>query len=285
MKKIVAVIAAIVLILPSHRALAWGGWAHRFIAYTAEQYLDPEVKTKVEKYLGSSIVDHCTWMDWVRPIVRDENHPQHDYYMAYAHTLRCHMMTINKDMKVSNERAYNNCGDLLPNLKKSIANLKNHRNLTDSAVVVNLKCAIHMLEDMHCPSHIYFTEFPDCFPTPGSSSRRDCFEMSYEGEATLYHKVWDGRSLLELYPEYNEDYDKFLAKLDNFSPKKRAKICEGTIEDWAEGNARDCRAIYDWAKPGDNIDRNFLLKHRKLSVQQYHRASYRLAYILNETMR
>jgi hypothetical protein len=195
------------------------------------------------------------------------------------------MMTINKDMKVSNERAYNNCGNLLPNLKKSIANLKNHRNLTDSAVVVNLKCAIHMLEDMHCPSHIYFTEFPDCFPTPGSSSRRDCFEMSYEGEATLYHKVWDGRSLLELYPEYNEDYELFRKRLDTLSPKKIAKICEGTPEAWALETARDCRVIYDWAKPGDKLNREFLLKHRNLSIQQFHRATYRLAYILNETMK
>ena len=264
---------------------AWGGWAHKFITYTAEQHLEPEVKAKIEKYLGSSIMKHCSWMDQVRKPVRNKKHPQHEYHMAYAPTLAWHMITVNKDMEISNERAYNNDGDLLPNLKVCIENLKNHRNLTDSAVVVNLKCVIHMVEDMHCPCHVYYTEFPDCFRKPGVKYRWDCFKLKYEGEKCTYHKVWDGLSLLELYPEYGKDYAKFLAKLDKLSPKKRAKICKGTLDEWVVETAKDCRAIYDWAKPGDDLSRDFLLKHRKLSVQQYQRASNRLAYILNETMR
>ena len=285
MKKIVAVIAAIVLILPAQRTFAWGGWAHKFITYTAEHHLEPEVKAKVEKYLGSSMMNHCSWMDQIRKPVRNKKHPQHEYHQPWAHTLAWHMITANKDLELSDERAYNNDGDLLPNLKVCVENLKNHRNLTDSAVVVNLKCVIHMIEDMHCPCHVYYTEFPDCFRKPGVKYRWDLFKLTYEGKPASYHKVWDGMSLLELYPEYNKDYDKFLAKLDNLSAKKRAKICEGTLEEWATQTAKDCRVIYEWAKPGDNISRDFLLKHRKLSVQQYHRASYRLAYILNETMR
>ncbi len=269
----------------SYEAMAWGGWAHRFITYTVDKHLEPEVKAKIEKYLGSEMINHCTWMDEIRKPIRNPKHPEHDYHMAWEHTLAWHMITADKNLQLSNERAYNNDGDLLPNLKVCIENLRNHRNLTDSAVVVNLKCVIHMIEDMHCPCHIYYTEFPDCFRKPGVKYRWDLFAVTYEGKPSTNHKIWDGESILALYPEYNKDYEKFCAKLDNLSPKKQAKICKGTLDDWALETAKDCRVIYDWVKPNDKLTREFLLKHRDLTIQQYHRAAYRLAYILNETMK
>ena len=142
-----------------------------------------------------------------------------------------------------------------------------------------------MMEDMHCPCHIYYTEFPDCFRKPGEKYRWDCFSVKYEGKKKTYHGIWDGLSILELYPEYNKDYDKFRDKLDNLSPKKQAKMCEGSVDDWALETIKDCRVIYDWAKPNDELDRQFLLKHRKATLRQYHRAAYRLAHVLNETMK
>ena len=285
MRKIVTLLATFAFLFSSHQVFAWGNWAHRFITYTVDKHLEPEVKAKVEKYLGSPMIKHCSWMDEIRKPIRNPKHPEHDYYMNWEHTLAWHMITANKALELSNERAYNNDGDLLPNLKVCIENLKNHRNLTDSAVVVNLKCVIHMMEDMHCPCHIYYTEFPDCFRKPGVKYRWDLFAVEYENKPSTYHKIWDGESILALYPEYGEDYEKFCAKLDNLSPKKQAEICKGTPEEWALETAKNCRVIYEWAKPGDKITREFLLKRRKLTLQQYHRAAYRLAYVLNETMK
>ena len=285
MKKIVAISLFFAVFCSIQSAFAWGKWAHEFITYTVEKHLEPEVKSKIEKYLGSSMIDHCTWMDQIRKPVRNPKHPQHEYHMAWAHTLAWHMITANEKLELSNERAYNNDGDLLPNLKVCIENLKNYRNLTDSAVVVNLKCIIHMVEDMHCPCHIYYTEFPDCFRKPGVKYRWDLFAVEYEGKPSTYHKIWDGESILALYPEYDKDYEKFRVKLDNLSPKKQAKMCEGTPEEWALETAKDCRVIYEWAKPNDSIDREFLLKRRKLTLQQYHRSVYRLAHLLNECMK
>ena len=285
MKKVITSIFTLALFLSVQSASAWGGWAHNFITYTTEQHLDPEVKAKVEKYLGSSMIKHCRWMDQVRKPIRNANHPEHTYHLPYKPTLAWHMITVNRDLQISSERAYNNDGDLLPNLKECIKNLKNHRNLTDSAVVVNLKCVIHMVEDMDCPCHVYYTEFPDCFRKPGKKYRWDCFPIKYEGEKSTYHKIWDGLSIQVLYPEFDNDYELFRAKLDNLSDKKRAQICEGSVEDWVLQTAKDCRVIYDWAQPHDNLNRKFLLKHRKLTLQQYHRASCRLAYVLNECLK
>ena len=107
MKKVLVLAVLLAMLLSAHEALAWGGWAHRFITYTAEKHLEPEVKGKIEKYLGSSMIDHCSWMDEIRKPIRNKKHPEHDYHMPWEHTLAWHMITANKELQLSNERAYN----------------------------------------------------------------------------------------------------------------------------------------------------------------------------------
>ena len=286
MKKLITFVVLAVLTLSVQEAMAWGGWAHQFITYTAEKYLEPEVKSKVEKYLGSSMIDHCSWMDEIRRPIRRKNHPDHAKAQAWRPSLRWHHLVVDKKFRVSDERSSIGSGDMLPNLAVCIENLRNHRNMTDSAVAVNLKYVIHMMEDMHCPSHIYYTEFPDCFePTTPKGRKRDQMRIYYEGKRTSYHAVWDGESILTLYPELGEDFELFRRKLDKYSPKQRAKICRGELNDWASDAGKRCRPIYDKIKPGDSIDREFLVGYRKISEGQSMRSAYRLAHILNETLK
>ena len=286
MRKSVFALTVVALLFSVQSVFAWGSWAHRFIAYTADKYLEPEVKEKVEKYLGSPIIDHCTWMDEIRRPIRRKNHPDHASHQAYRPSLRWHHSTVDKKFRVSDERSEIGSGDLLPNLEKCVENLRNYRNLTDSAVAVNLKYTIHMLQDMHCPSHIFYTEFPDCFKSsiPGVRSR-GFMPIYYEGKKTTYHGVWDGRSLLVLYPECGRDYELFRQKMDKYTPKQREKICRGTLADWVSDAGKRCRPIYNNVEPNDQIDREFLIKHRKISEGQAMRSAYRIAHLLNEIFR
>ena len=192
-------------------------------------------------------------------------------------------MVVDEKFKVSDKRSAKGAGAMIPNLEQCIENLRDYRNMTDSAVAVNLKYVIHMLQDMHCPSHIFYTEFPDCFEatTPGGASRHRMI-VYYEGKKAVYHNVWDGKSLLALYPEFGKDYELFRAKMDKYSLKQREKMCRGSLHDWASDAGKRCYPIYDKIKPGDNIDRNFLLSHRKVSEGQAMRSAYRIAHLLNE---
>ena len=282
MKKLFISFFAFATLLSANEALAWGGWAHKLIAVIAESHLTPEAKAQTEKYLGSPIYDHATWMDKV-PLWNKKRIP------GWEQTSWWHMCTVErvgkKKFKLSDKRSSKGDGDLYPNLVQCVENLKNYRNLTDSAVMINLKCVIHMVGDMHCPSHIFYTEFEDCFSgvVNGKKVRRhDQMKVVYEGKKTTSHRVWDGLSIRQIWPEYGADYEKFRVALDVVKPKKRAKMCEGTIEDWVLQNAKDIRYIYDDLTPGCSIDRQYLLDNQKLSKQQCLRASYRLAHILNE---
>ena len=286
MKRIVLLTVFATLLLSANSAYAWGGWAHKLITYTADKYLEDDVREKVEHYLGSPMINHCVWMDQIRKPIHKKDHPDHKAFQAYRPSLRWHHCVVDKNFKVSDARSKKGSGAMMPNLEKCIENLRNYRNLTDSAVAVNLKYTIHMLEDMHCPSHIFYTEFPDCFEglAPGEKSR-GFMPVYYDEKKTTFHAVWDGLSLRAIYPDLGKDYELFRKELDKYSAKQREKICKGTINDWASDAGRRCRPVYDGVEAYDHLDRDFLLKHREISEGQAMRSAYRIAHLLNEIFR
>lgn len=285
MKRIFIVAAFVATMFSVQPVFAWDGWTHKLIAHIADPYLTPDAKATAEYYLGSSIMDHATWMDrvasWNKNRIR-----------GWEQTSLWHMATVDRVGKnkyaLSEKRTSKGSGDLQPQLERSMEILRNRANHTDSAVMINLKCVIHMVQDMHCPAHIYYTEDEDCFGlrVDGKKvSARNQMRVYYEGKKTTFHKVWDGMSIRELYPDYEKDFDKFRATLDNVKPKKRAKICQGTTEDWLLRTAKDCRYIYEEIERGGRIDYDYILDHKKLSKHQCLCAAYRLAHILNECLK
>ena len=285
MKKIILSVFALVLMFSAQDAMAWDGWTHKLIAVIAEPYLTDKAKEESVKYLGSPIYDHATWMDkvasWNKKRIR-----------GWEQTSVWHMASVDRVGKnkyaLSEKRTKKGSGALHDQLVKSMEVLKNRQNYTDSAVMINLKCLIHMVEDMHGPVHLYYTEDEDCFGmvVDGKKvSTRNQMRIYYEGKKTTLHKVWDGMSIRELYPQFGKDYEKFRVELDKLSPKKRAKMCQGTTADWLVQNAKDCRYIYNEIDREDRIEHDYIVRNKKLSKQQCLRAAYRLAHVLNECLK
>ena len=135
MKKLFTFFVLAALTLSVQEAMAWGGWAHKLIAIIAESHLTPEAKAQTEKYLGSPIYDHASWMDRV-PVWTKNRIP------GWEQTSWWHMTTVDKVGKkkyaLSDKRASSGDGDLVPNLVQWVVNLKNYRILTVSAVMINL---------------------------------------------------------------------------------------------------------------------------------------------------
>ena len=135
MKRFFISLFALTTLLSANEALAWGGWAHKLIAVIAESHLTPEAKAQTEKYLGSPIYNHASWMDQV-PVWKKKHIP------GWEQTSWWHMCTVDKVGKkkyaLSDKRGSNGDGDLYPNLVQCVENLKNYRNLTDSAVMCTM---------------------------------------------------------------------------------------------------------------------------------------------------
>ena len=166
--------------LPSQ---AWDRTRHDAIAYIAECNLTPKARKNIEKYLdGRSIVYYASWMDVYRhtpaykyrdpPEFRNVEHVSYvDAYMQLVDTLR---------------KGKTNC---VVELMHAIDRLKDYRNMSDSLVRLNLMYVIHIVGDMHCPSHV---KYPGC-----KSGRADL-----NGKKMSYHAMWD----------WGEAYKKKLAQ-------------------------------------------------------------------------
>ena len=248
MKKLICLL---LMLCAGTAGFAWGGREHRLIAYIAEAHLTPRTRQVLDRYLDQSIVEYSTWMDRYRTAP------------GYEITTYWHMVTIDKDGNVPPEPLRpNGDGDAVRQLTRAIERLRNYRELSDSTVNVNLKYVIHLVGEMHCPGHIYFADLPGGMDAP---RHYDFFLLKYKGKEVTYHWVWDG-SVSRQYPDWTEE--DFRRELDKWPAEKQRAVGEGTPADWALECARSCRVVYDWAKPGDDIDEGFLREHGALPVDQ-----------------
>ena len=120
MKRLIIVFGFVVSIFSVQSAYAWGSWAHKLIAYTADKYLEDGVREKIESYLGSPMIDHCVWMDQIRKPIHRKSHPDHEAYQAYRPSLRWHHCVVDEKFRVSDARSKKGSGAMLPNLEKCI---------------------------------------------------------------------------------------------------------------------------------------------------------------------
>ena len=142
MKKFV--IAALLAALTCGNAFGWGREGHETIAKLAENNLKPHAKKIVEKYLDNhSIVYYAKWMDEYRRT------PE------YQETGKWHGVRVDESLNYVPKE--NGDGDAVKAIKDAVALLKNYKNLPDSTVNVNIKYLLHLVGDMHCPGHIYYT--------------------------------------------------------------------------------------------------------------------------------
>ena len=239
-------------------AFGWGREGHEVIAKIAENNLKPSARKVIEKYLGDhSIVYFAKWMD--------------DYRRTptYKFTSGWHCLNVDKDLKYyPNEQN----GDAIYGLKQAVGALENYKELSDSAVAVNLKYIIHLVGDMHCPAHIYY------------DGRDQNFKVKFGGGyikpvlESKIHTVWDQYAIQSCRIWSVSEYAQ---ELDRKTKKEIKAVTTGTFEDWAYDNAKRCLVQFDMAKPGDSIAQDFVNEAMPFIETQMLYAGYRLDHVLN----
>lgn len=253
MKKIITIAIAALVCAP---AFSWGPRGHSTVCSLADRHLHPSVKKQVENYLGREIPFFSVWMDEFR------EDP------AYAFSSRCHTFPVDADYKYAPVEGKM---DAISLIESAMAVVKDRKNQTDSAVVVNLKFIIHAVGDIHCPSHVKYTTLKTGFKV-----------IPYKGEKkqVSYHSVWDAEIIDRrcecLSPE------ELARNFDRLDKKAIKEIQSGTLVDWANENAAESYIIYDMAQEGDELFKPFYNPAWPIVQKQITRAGYRLAKVLNE---
>lgn len=256
MKKLLLLIILLVTSVAGYRAKAWGGSGHSVIAYIAEHHLTPEAKQKCRDYLHHTLPYHSSWMDYWR------------FYEPFAATSSWHGVPVYRN----NQHIASEVDNAARQIKRICREMKRYKRLKDSIVCDNLKYLIHMVGDMHCPAHTKYVEEPHLKQG----------KILMKGKTEKFHAYWD-KSPDIYHPDWNcEDYRK---NLDTLTAEEIAAICKGTVDDWAEQNAREMREVYDLLPLNTEATELPDESHERMKAicqQQILRGGYRLAYVLNE---
>lgn len=250
------IITLIIATLFCPEVFGWGALGHDAIAYIAECNLTPKAKANIERYLGNrSIVYYASWMDMVR------NQPH------YRHTSPWHAFDIDSTGHYIPSKKR----DAIKGLAITTEKLRNHKNMTDSAVADNIKILVHIVGDIHCPAHAFDAAYPQ------KSIKFTLNKTPYQ-----VHSFWDGASI----DHHRWNYLEYQHQLDRATPEEKEAICNSTPEDWANESAEVIRFTYSWFENGANYNNpqtlDFRLMAQDLAHPRLMKAGYRLAHLLNE---
>lgn len=238
-----------------NNVFGWGRTGHDAVSYIAECHLTPTAKSNIGRYLGGeSIVYDSSWLD----LVRDT--PE------YRHTSRCHMFTVDPDGRYKPDSR----GDAVTLLNQQIELLRDYKSMTDSAVNVAIKIIVHLVGDLHCPSHADFEGVDQWF------------EFDLNGKSVGFHRFWD---YYAIETSHKWQFLEYGNQLDRCAPDRIAEISRGTPEDWATETALTVAPAYTWIQPDAHFDKpatnRLLLQATRLADRQIVKAAYRLSHLLN----
>lgn len=258
MKKTLFLLSA-ALILCFDSAFGWGKMGHDAIAYIAECHLTPKAKKTIEKYIGTSIVHYASWMDAYR------------FEPQYAHTSLWHTAWVDDNDEYDPTRKPD--GNAIKGIEDTMELLRDYKSLDDSTVVVSIKYLVHLVGDMHCPTHV---KYPDV----------KGFNIYVDGRKLNYHGVWDSYVL-----DCNVRWSgmEFQHILDRCTKREIKAITAGSVRDWFHDCAVYCRQIYVLAQPDQqfkspDVWEDFLNPALPIAERQILYAGYRLAHVLNELL-
>ena len=243
-------------------AVAWGNLGHRTVVEIAKRHLTDKTKENLAKYMPYDITKDANYMDRIRGKKSPYRFTNswHSYY--YDSKLR---YEPNHPRKIQN-------GDTMRALDLATHNLPMYKELSDSAVIFNIRMLLHFLGDTHCPSHCKYVDGRD----DGKERvylkgvKVGGFHGFYD---TMPERIWGKKKIPA----------ELAAELDTYSKGTIKRVCKGDHYDWANDCMHNTHIIHKW-NPNDgtkDLRDDTVELSTPIIEKQLRHAGYRLAYLLN----
>ncbi|QDH78759.1 S1/P1 nuclease [Echinicola soli] len=177
-------------IISSH-SFGWGKTGHRVVGQIAEWHLSKKAHRNIAAILGpTSLAMAANWMDEVRS---DQ---------TYDYTYTWHFLTVHEskgyepEIQEKDGNAYGVMLQLIDELKNKPLSLTKRQE--------NLKMLIHIVGDLHQPLHV----------GTGEDKGGNEVEVSYFGQSTNLHTVWDTKVIDRQKLSYTELANHLNSKAD-----------------------------------------------------------------------
>ena len=262
MKKIVIVFA---MLFMATNVFAFDTFTHQTISAIADMYMTDKARSEVNAILQSNIHKECVWLNTLR------KKPE------YAHTKDWHTTQLNVECK----SVTTNENDGVVQLENAIAVLRDRMNHSEEDVVTALRKVIHLVQDLHCLSHIYVDGYDE---TKGFTIRiwDELNAKRSKSWNVAWHRQWDGSWSSRYYiftPKYyGED-------IDIYARRMREEFSKGTPREWVEQGGREVLcALKDFytGGNGDEIRVKVIMEYEYVHTKCLAKAGYRLAALLND---
>jgi hypothetical protein len=280
------------------KALAWGSDGHMIVALIAQQYLDPDVKKKVDVLLKSDndkltkkdIASRAVWADKYRD--SDRNGKK----VRYNGTQQWHFVDMEisaPDMKAAcfnhpalpagmpaSKGAAKDC--VVDKIAQFTDELKNAKT-SKAERLLAFKFLLHFVGDIHQPLHA----------ADNHDRGANSVQIIYGNHtvAENLHSYWDHI----LVDDLNKDFEVTAATLGNKFENKKSEWMKGQPADWAQESftlARDVayklpsKTVLDKNKVKCiQIDQAYDDKSLTVVSEQLAKGGMRLAMILNEALK
>lgn len=304
MKKTLVIIG-ILAVMFSQDASAFGRRNHAAVAFIAEQHLTPAARKAVAAiYDGASLAENACWPDDNRtnikamfpledgdciyidgkPVFKGPSGKPFSYGTDFRIESGKVYTTVAHGYLVDSEGKYVEVpkADCVWSAGQNIEKLRDWKNLGEEERRIALHFVVHLIGDMHCPSHIHYTDARDCNDLK--------YPVIYRNRELRYHSFWDTDLLVDRYPGGMESLAYYcdplvsgtLAKGEAL--RRMKEIQAGTLADWAADVACRTSRIYD-VHDGDRLTVEQLDEFSAMEKDLVMRAGYRLAKVLNEIFR
>jgi hypothetical protein len=237
--------------------VSWGVTGHRTIGEIAERHLSPQAKAAVKEILGrESMAEVSTWADEIRS--------------ANPETGPWHFINVPSGLNFTDFEAQvktmpaTNVYKALMSAEKTLKDNKNSRAQKEEA----LKFIIHFVGDMHQPMHVSHAE----------DKGGNTIELSFEGEDTNLHALWDSKLL----DHEGLSYDKLADKFDHATLEQITKWQSDPIIIWAWESYQISSILYgEVNSDGTKLDKDYYDAHIPVVELRIEKAGIRLAGLLN----
>lgn len=250
-------------------SFGWGRMGHATVAKIAENHLTETTQKRIDEIMhGTALVAISSYCDDYRKQL-DATFP-----LAWTGGVgHAHTFEVDENNRPYNTLSHPETGRHLTNAvyfaDHCIQDLAHAKDFPDSVQWKEVVMLTHLMGDMHCPGHVRFAAMHENIGK---------YEVTFEGEKTTYHKVWDYFMVVNPLPFSFSDIAEIC---DNCSQDEIEEICKGDIYDWGQDVANRCQECRFSVKEGDKLGSKWVLKHTELTKIELRNAGYRLAHALN----
>lgn len=290
MKKISIIIAALALLASSVNLSGFGRRNHATVAYIAEQHLSKKAKKAIYEIIGpESLMEGAVYADDYRMKIKirleEGEYLRYDGRIGLKGPDGSVWASIPHGWGAENDGTYYPVkkGECVWGTEYYTEMLKNRKNLSPEKVKLALYMVVHLIGDIHCPSHIHFKDVRD------HSDMK--YQVIYHGKPIRCHNIWDTNILVDMYPGGPVDFGYYCDPMLNGSLSKAdakrmmKEIQSGSLHDWAKDVANYITPIFEPGikpEPDTEITKAQLLVFAPIGREMVLRAGYRLAAWLNE---